>query len=844
MSAQPGAAAPRRAASLRRKLLIGGAGLALFGAVAGAVGVWQAARATAQVTTTQVLQQQLELQRDQHRQAVQREVMHRLAGLRLLAGQRGTIDALKQFKAALQTMNARPAGDLDAAAAVAPMDEEMQAWLAQQFQPEWRRHNLAPLPPPITLLGQRSPLTAELQQDFIVRNPQPPGHKHHLVYPDAPTPYGQAHALHQRAFDKARTQLAVQDLLLIDTETDRIVYSVAKDLDFAVGLQDTPLAGTPLAAVYAQVRRAKSADALALSDAAAYLPAANRIVVFAAVPLYEGDQQIGVLAWRAGIEDLTAPLAQATASAGDTYLVGADKRLRSDPLALRADKAGFLARHGSGLNEADRQLVLHRGSGVGQLPLDSPAANAALAGHTGTLVQPHIGAPVPAAYAPLQLEGLRWAVITAARQAAAAPPLLPSQLGPVALAALLCLLTGALVGAFGLHGVLRRLAALRAALARVEGGDLKVRTRMAPDDEVGALGHRLDRVLDTRVAPLAVAARQHDAQGDAAVHLLQTLFQMANKDLSVRAAESADQIGSLAAAINQLGDDMSATLAEVRQVARRLHEASVSGRQQAARVSAATQDQRAALQALAGLLQRAADQVAQMALLSTRSREAATQTANAAEAAWRAVDLAVEGSEALRGAGVELEKRFKRLAERSSDTTGAVNLITSIAERTRVLASNAAGPAAAAGSAGQGLAQVAEAVQQLADVSRDSARRVRVLVQAVQVETGDTLQSMNRLIAQIARQSEQARLAGTEMAASRETTHQLAALVQQIAAFSDPQTALARALRSSVDQLDRGSAQTLAASEQQTASTAQLVELARRLSEAVGPFKLPAPEED
>jgi methyl-accepting chemotaxis protein len=81
------------------------------------------------------------------------------------------------------------------------------------------------------------------------------------------------------------------------------------------------------------------------------------------------------------------------------------------------------------------------------------------------------------------------------------------------------------------------------------------------------------------------------------------------------------------------------------------------------------------------------------------------------------------------------------------------------------------------------------------------------------------------------------------MAATREATVELINLVRQIAAFSEQQATLARDLRMGVEQLNRGSEQTILAIEQQTESTATLVEFAQRLSESVGQFKLPAPED-
>ena len=134
---------------------------------------------------------------------------------------------------------------------------------------------------------------------------------------------------------------------------------------------------------------------------------------------------------------------------------------------------------------------------------------------------------------------------------------------------------------------------------------------------------------------------------------------------------------------------------------------------------------------------------------------------------------------------------------------------------------------------------VAEEVQRLAESARQATGQIAQLVQGIQVETGDTLLTMNRLISQVVRQSEQAQQAGEQMVATRDTTAELVNLVRQIAGFSEQQSTLARELRVSVDRLNRGSVQTILAIEQQTESAATLVDYARRLSESVGQFKRP-----
>lgn len=835
--------------NMRQKLLLAGGGLGLLGAVVAAVVLGLGAREVAGARADERLLQQLVAQRDQQAHAVRQEVAYRLAALRTLAVQPGTVEALKQFKAAAAAMrDSAPPG-----AGTPALREEMLGWLPQQFEPEWARHNVGKLPDLTKLINARSLLSAQLQQTFIVRNPQPPGRKQQMLVAETPSPYSQAHLQHHRAFDLAQDQFDLQDLLLVDGETDLIVYTVAKDLDFATSLSEGIAVGTPLAEAYARVRRAKTAGDVALSDAAPYLPAANRVVVFAAAPVFDGEMQIGVIAWRAGIERLTAPLlAPATAPAGgppapapDVYLVGADKRLRSDPRTLRANPAAYLDAL-PGLATETKALAQHRSSGVTLLSAASPAVDAALAGQTGAALYQDGDEPAMlAAYAPLGIDGLRWVVVsTQTRQRDAVQALMQGLAGRALLAAVAAMLLGAALMAGFARRWLQPLAVLQSTLARLARGDLQARTQLAPRDEVGEAGHALDQLLDGRLAQLHHVARENETLNQSVVNLLQTVFQMSNKDLAARAEVTEDIIGTLSSSINQLGDEMSTTLAEVQQIAEQVRVACEFVGEQAVRVDDTAQQERAALEAMASNLNQATYQLAQVAALSQNSSEAAEHASGATEAALGAVQDTVHGMDLLRESIAEMEKRFKRLGERSQEISTVVNLITAISERTHVLALNASMQAAAAGEAGRGFAMVAEEVQRLSESARQATAQIAQLVQSIQVETGDTLLTVNRLISQVVRQSEQARQAGAQMAATRDATVQLINLVRQIAAFSEQQATLARDLRLGVEQLNRGSTQTILAIEQQTESTATLVEFAQRLSESVGQFKLPPPSHE
>jgi len=373
----------------------------------------------------------------------------------------------------------------------------------------------------------------------------------------------------------------------------------------------------------------------------------------------------------------------------------------------------------------------------------------------------------------------------------------------------------------------------------VLGGETAARSRLTSGDEFGELGRAFDKLLDERLAQLEKAQAENEQLNNSVIALLQTVFQLSNKDLTVRAAVTEDVIGTLSSSINQLSTETGRTLSEVRRIADEVKHASESVTQQAGRVDQTAQGERRALEQMAAQLERATRQLSQVAKLTESSNSTAEQASAATEAALRTVAATVRGMDELREAISETEKRFKRLGERSQEISSVVSLINTISERTHVLALNASMQAATAGEAGRGFAVVAEEVQRLSDSSRQATQQIGQLVHNIQLETNETIHTMNRLISQVVSQSEKAQQAGAEMTQTRQTTGELVQMVRQIASFSEQQSLLSRELQLAVAKLNKGSMATVQAIGQQTSSTQSLMSASSRLIDAVKQFNLP-----
>jgi methyl-accepting chemotaxis protein len=829
-----------------QKLLVGAVALTLVPLALTAGLLWQGATSLSGQTVDAQVQTQLSALRDQKSQQLKDEVEYRVNALRTLGANHATAEAMTKMKLAFANA-AKEAGKADDAAA---NRRAMVEYVDTQFGPEYVKRNPDKAPDLTALVDARDPNTIRLQHDYIVANQNKLGEKEKLNAAAGLPSYHALHAQFHPSFEKAQKLFGFYDIFLIDTANDQIIYTVFKELDFGTRLSDGIAAKTKLAEAYYRVKNAKSRDDAYLSDFEPYLASYNDQAAFAAVPVFDGERQIGVLAMQYPIDKITASINSGKTwdkiglgASGDAYLVGADKLLRTDVRDVLTAKPQFIAALGDRVSPATRALIDKKNSSIGAVNADSAAVVDAVAGRSGVArFTDYRGVPMVGAYAPLQLQGLNWGIVTALSQAEADAPVdalsRNTMLRTFLVAAGVLLVVGGLMTVF-LRRFMKPITHLHDTVNAVAGGKTDARSKLEQPDEIGELGRAFDKLLDERIAQLEKANKENEQLNTSVISLLQTVFQLSNKDLTARAEVTEDVIGTLSSSINQFSDETSRTLAEVNQIATQVRQTSEAVSQQASRVDERAQDDRSSLEQMGMNLQRATKQLMQVAQLSDDSSKVAEKATAATDGALRAVSATVRGMDDLRDSISETEKRFKRLGERSQEISSAVSLINTISERTHMLAMNASMQAATAGEAGRGFAVVAEEVQRLSESSRQATTTISQLVQNIQLETNETLYTMNRLISQVVSQSEQAQRAGEQMTLTQSTTSQLVQLVQQIAQFSEQQSLLARELQLSVTKLNKGSEQTVSAISEQSRSTVTLVDFSRRLAESVAQFKLP-----
>ncbi|WP_200284569.1 methyl-accepting chemotaxis protein [Rhabdochromatium marinum] len=324
--------------------------------------------------------------------AVERYLTDVLNQSRTFASDGMIVEAMQRFTTAYAAQDQALAANPGAV-------QRLRSTLANYYRGDFgqRYAQLNGTPPDWQALLDPLPAAAvALQSLYIGENSHPLGEKHRLDDPGDGSAYS---ALHRRYHPWIRSYLEAfgyYDIFLVNSGSGEIVYSVFKELDYATSLITGPYAKTNFADAFRRADAAPPGEVV-LVDFARYTPSYEAPAGFVATPIFNGNQRLGVAIFQFPIDRLNAIMGERAGlgKTGETYLVGADRLMRSD---------AFL--------DADQRSVeaSFRDPETGRI--DTKATREAFNGTRDTrVIQGYADHPVLSAYAPLEVAGLHWAIL-------------------------------------------------------------------------------------------------------------------------------------------------------------------------------------------------------------------------------------------------------------------------------------------------------------------------------------------------------------------------------------------------------------------------------------------------
>jgi methyl-accepting chemotaxis protein len=396
----------------------------------------------------------------------------------------------------------------------------------------------------------------------------------------------------------------------------------------------------------------------------------------------------------------------------------------------------------------------------------------------------------------------------------------------------------ALLGYVVFRSIAKQTKVLTSTVEKLNKGNKKARAVIKGKHELAQLGTALNELLDEQERTEQQIVEENDKLNDSVFDLLESVTELSERNLTVRAIVTEDATGSLADAINQLAIDTGDVLIRVRDIAVSVEATSQTVDKHTNEVKQLAESEQEEALKTSVAITTLINHLDEIVNSSTSANYMANETTEATEKAHKAVGKTRESMTEIRETVQETGKRIKRLGERSQEITHIVDLINTITERTTVLAINASMQALSAGEAGKGFSVIAEEIQRLAESSRESTDQIAHLIKNIQQETRTTMITMDHTIEQVVTGSALAEDASDHMQLTLDATNNLTRSVESIANASKQQLDISKSLQIRSEEILKATQSTGEEMDSLGTLTKNMAENARNLVDSVKVFRL------
>ncbi len=740
------------------------------------------------------------------------------------------IEAMKEFKGAFGQVgrDGGGGGPVDPRA-VQQYRDQLRSYYTADFSDEYQKRNEGRSPDAESIVDRLDDESVVLQYSYIKANPNPLGSKDALERAEDGSRWSAVHEKYHPHLRHFLKEFGYYDIFLVDAESGDIVYTVFKELDFSTSLKNGPYASSGLGQVFAEVSAARERDYVAVSDFQPYRPSYEDQAGFIGSPVFDGQEMIGVLIFQLPIDRINGVMtsdqewrAIGLGGSGETYLVGADRRMRSQSRFLLEDPEAYLeAIEASGVDAETAGLIRAKQSSIGLHVIETSAAREALAGRSAVeLVDDYRGVRVLSAYAPLEIPGLDWAILAEFDEEEAFAAATALQWFVVVISLILMGVV-VLVGWLAARSISRPVSAIAAVAERISLGDVDQRIDIFGKDEIGILAEAFRKLIDymKRLAAVAEKVAQNDL----------TMSVQPASDKDVLGLSFRSMIENLTAMIHRLQEAVRELASAAHEIATASEQMSLGAKNQAeqiAQVSAAVEEMSANIIESSKHAEEA----------STASRTAAGTAGTGGQVVTQSIAGMQRISEVVRQSAESIAK----LAT-SADQIGEITkVIDDIADQTNLLALNAAIEAARAGDQGRGFAVVADEVRKLAERTGKATGEITEMIKGIQTETEEAVVSMEQGMQEVDRGRAMTDKAGVSLSEIVEISHQVMEMIQQMSSATQQQSGAAEEVSRNIEHISSVTRETAAGSEQSASAAEELNRQADELRKIIESFQLAA----
>ncbi len=399
---------------------------------------------------------------------------------------------------------------------------------------------------------------------------------------------------------------------------------------------------------------------------------------------------------------------------------------------------------------------------------------------------------------------------------------------------------------------------LEAVATKVSGGDLTESVRVSSNDEIGYLGRALNRMI-IGIKGMIENVRQAAGKLEAAS------TEVAGVSANVTAASrvQAESVEEAASSVNEMHfslkeiattvEDLSATsehassavietAASVDEVARIMNDLSTSIEETSSAIAQMSASVRNIAESVESLTTAADETAASATQVSASVREVETsarESAALAEAVrtdardlgMRSIEKTVDGMRRIEEESRRTAEVINRLGGRAESIGGILTVIEDITDQTSLLALNAAILAAQAGEHGKGFAVVAAEIRELANRTASSTQEIGTLIVAVQEESRQAVEAMQKGVTLTEEGTGLARAAGDALRKILERADQSRTMSFGISKAAAEQAAGMRQVSEAMDRINEMSHQIARATGEQRSGSEQIIRTSEKMRE-------------